>query len=70
MSIEAGSQNLISIFDFRGGCSQCKGTAHTLNLGLDIVDSVGRLHLKGDSLARKGLDEDLHLDEGLWFFVS
>jgi hypothetical protein len=37
----------------------------TLNLGLDIVNGVGRLHLKGDSLARKGLDEDLHLDEGL-----
>ena len=28
-----------------------------LNLGLDIVDGVGRLHLKGDSLARQGLDE-------------
>ena len=24
----------------------------TLDLGLDIVDGVGRLHLKGDSLAR------------------
>ena len=33
----------------------------TLNLGLDIVDGIGRLHLKGDSLTRKGLDEDLHL---------
>ena len=32
-----------------------------LNLGLDIVDSVGRLHLKGDGLPREGLDEDLHL---------
>ena len=38
---------------------------HTLDLRLDIVNGVGRLHLKGDSLARKGLDEDLHLDEGL-----
>ena len=28
-----------------------------LDLGLDIVDGIGRLHLKGDSLARKGLDE-------------
>ena len=28
-----------------------------LNLGLDIVDRVARLHLKGDSLAREGLDE-------------
>jgi len=31
-----------------------------LDLGLDIVDGVGRLHLKGDSLAREGLHEDLH----------
>lgn len=31
-----------------------------LDFGLDIVNGVGRLHLKGDSLARKGLDEDLH----------
>lgn len=36
----------------------------TLNLGLDIVDCVGRLHLKGDGLAREGLHEDLH-DGGL-----
>jgi hypothetical protein len=28
-----------------------------LDLGLDVVDGVGRLHLKGDSLAREGLDE-------------
>lgn len=28
-----------------------------LDLGLDIVDGVGRLHLEGDSLAREGLDE-------------
>jgi hypothetical protein len=33
---------------------------HTLNLGLDIVDGVRRLHLEGDSLTREGLDEDLH----------
>lgn len=39
--------------------------ARTLNLGLDSVDGVRRLHLKGDSLAREGLDEDLHFDEGL-----
>lgn len=37
----------------------------TLDLGLDIVNGVRRLHLKGDSLTRKGLDEDLHLGEGL-----
>jgi hypothetical protein len=34
----------------------------TLNLGLDIVDGVRGLHLKGDSLTREGLDEDLHLE--------
>ena len=28
-----------------------------LNLGLDIVDRIGGLDLKGDGLARKGLDE-------------
>jgi hypothetical protein len=32
----------------------------TLDLGLHIVDGVRRLHLKGDSLAREGLYEDLH----------
>ena len=31
-----------------------------LDLGLDVVDGVGRLHLKGDRLAREGLDENLH----------
>ncbi len=36
------------------------GEATTLNLGLDIVDGVRRLHLEGDSLAREGLDENLH----------
>lgn len=41
-----------------------RGT-RTLNLGLNIVNGVRRLHLKGDSLTREGLDEDLHLDEGL-----
>jgi len=28
-----------------------------LNLGLDIIDSIRRLDLKSDSLARKGFDE-------------
>jgi hypothetical protein len=36
----------------------------TLDLGLHIVDGVGRLHLKGDSLTRKGFDENLHDDLG------
>ena len=31
-----------------------------LNLGLDVVDGVGRLDLKGDGFAREGLDKDLH----------
>jgi len=31
-----------------------------LDLGLDIVDGVGRLHLKGDSLPREGFHEYLH----------
>jgi hypothetical protein len=31
-----------------------------LDLGLDVVDGIGRLHLKGDGLAGQGLDEDLH----------
>ena len=30
-----------------------------LNLGLDVVDGVGRLDLKGDGFVREGLDEDL-----------
>ena len=37
----------------------------TLDLGLHIVDGIRRLHLEGDSLTRKGLDEDLHFDKGL-----
>ncbi|KAM0913282.1 hypothetical protein ACQ4PT_012266 [Festuca glaucescens] len=31
-----------------------------LDLGLHIVNGVGRLHLQGDGLASEGLDEDLH----------
>ena len=31
-----------------------------LNLRLDVVDSVGRLDLEGNGLARQGLNEDLH----------
>ena len=31
-----------------------------LDLRLYIVDGVARLHLEGDSLARQGLDENLH----------
>jgi len=31
-----------------------------LDLGLDVVDGVGRLNLEGDRLSREGLYEDLH----------
>ena len=31
-----------------------------LNLGLNVVDGIGRLDLEGDCLARQGLDKDLH----------
>jgi hypothetical protein len=31
-----------------------------LNLSLDVIDRVRRLHLKGDRLSSQGLDEDLH----------
>merc|ERR1719198_2917349 len=31
-----------------------------LDIGLDILDRVRGLHLKGDGLAREGLHEDLH----------
>jgi hypothetical protein len=41
-------------------CATKTECQHTLNLGLHIVDGVRRLHLKGDSLAREGLHEDLH----------
>ena len=32
-----------------------------LDLGLDVLDGVGGLDLKGDGLASKGLNKDLHL---------
>ena len=42
----------------------------TLDLGLDIVDRVGRLHLKGDRLPRESLDENLHDGlGGVWMSV-
>jgi len=31
-----------------------------LDLGLDVLDGITRLHLQGDGLAGQGLDEDLH----------
>ena len=49
----------------RQACSLANSTSHApllvLNFGLDVIDCVGRLHLKGDGLPSKGLDEDLHL---------
>ena len=35
-----------------------------LDLGLDVLDGVRGLHLKGDGLARQGLHEDLHNASG------
>ena len=35
-------------------------TLLVLDLGLDVLDGVRRLDLKGDGLAGQGLDEDLH----------
>ena len=33
-----------------------------LNLGFHVVDGVRGLNLEGDSLAREGLNEDLHFE--------
>lgn len=40
-----------------------RDTLLVLDLGLDIVDGVGRLHFKSDSLTGESLDENLH---GVW----
>jgi len=37
-----------------------RNTFLVLDFRLDIVDGVRGLHLKGDRLAREGLDENLH----------
>ena len=37
-----------------------------LYLGLDIVNSIGRFHLKGDSLAGESLNKNLHGDWSDW----
>ena len=37
-----------------------RNTLFVLDLSLDIIDGVARLHIKGDSLASESLDEDLH----------
>ena len=37
-----------------------RDTLLVLNLGLNVVDGIARLHLKGDGLAGESLDEDLH----------
>ena len=38
-----------------------------LDLSLDVFDGVGWLDLKSDSLSRKGLNEDLHVCEVVFF---
>ena len=35
-------------------------TLLVLNLGLNVLDGVGRLNVKCNSFASEGLDEDLH----------
>lgn len=37
-----------------------------LDLGLDIVDRVRRLHFEGDGLAREGFDEAGNFVSKLW----
>ena len=32
-----------------------------LDLGLDVLDGVGGLHIKSDGLSGQSLDEDLHV---------
>jgi hypothetical protein len=41
-----------------------------LDLGLDVVDCVARLHLEGDGLARQGLHEDLHWTSVRTYFLD
>ena len=38
-----------------------RNTLLILDLGLHVINGVGRLDLESDSLTRKGLDEDLHV---------
>ena len=40
-----------------------------LDLGLHILDRIGRLDLEGDGLARQSLDEDLHRAEKELFLL-
>ena len=37
-----------------------------LDLSLNVVDGIGGLHLKGDSLASQSLHENLHTEERLY----
>ena len=37
-----------------------RNTLLVLDLRLDVVDGIGRLHLEGNSLTSQRLDEDLH----------
>ena len=43
-----------------GATSRRTHLEFTLNFGLDIINGIRRLYLKGDRLARKGLDKYLH----------
>jgi hypothetical protein len=51
------------LFGVRGGkvaATKCGSPFLVLDLGLYIIDGVGRLDLEGDSLASQSLNEDLH----------
>lgn len=61
MSIHVQSDKRVFHADRRRDCWENKPT---LDLGLDIVDRVRGLDLKGNGLTREGLDENLHV-EGL-----
>ena len=41
-----------------------------LDLGLDVLDGVRRLHLEGDGLARQGLHEYLHDASGKDYHIE
>jgi hypothetical protein len=41
-----------------------------LDLGLNVVDSIGRLNLEGDGLAGQSLDENLHFVRCRCFVVT
>ena len=49
-------------FKHRENCEKTELTFLVLNLGLNVLDAIGRFDLEGDGLPREGFDEDLHRD--------